>query len=83
MLFPNLAGRFVSVEARQADIEEDYVRLPGVGALILPYLGQKYDIGLYQVDQMWVYTSRGVGLIGPPIRLNCPPEITEITLVGA
>jgi uncharacterized protein len=59
------------------------VRLPGVGALILPYLGQKYDIGLRQVGQMWVYTSRGVGLIGPPIRLNCPPEITEITLVRA
>jgi predicted MPP superfamily phosphohydrolase len=59
------------------------VRLPGVGALILPYLGQKYDIGLRQVGQMWVYTSRGVGLIGPPIRLNCPPEITEITLVKA
>lgn len=59
------------------------VRLPGVGALILPHLGKKYDIGLHQVDQTWVYTSRGVGLIGPPIRLNCPPEITEITLVGA
>jgi predicted MPP superfamily phosphohydrolase len=59
------------------------VRLPGLGALILPYLGQKYDMGLNQVKRMWIYTTRGVGLIGPPIRLNCPPEITEITLVRA
>jgi predicted MPP superfamily phosphohydrolase len=59
------------------------VRLPGLGAPILPYLGQKYDVGLNQVNQMWVYTTRGVGLIGPPIRFNCPPEITEITLVAA
>lgn len=59
------------------------VRLPGLGAPVLPYLGQKYDVGLNQVNQMWVYTTRGVGLIGPPIRFNCPPEITEITLVRA
>jgi predicted MPP superfamily phosphohydrolase len=58
------------------------VRLPGVGAPVLPSLGQKYDQGLYKVKDMWLYTSRGIGLI-VPIRLNCPPEITEITLVRA
>jgi predicted MPP superfamily phosphohydrolase len=58
------------------------VRLPGVGAFVLPYLGQKYDQGLNQVGDLWVYTNRGVGVINPPIRLNCPPEITEITLIG-
>lgn len=58
------------------------VRLPGMGAPILPRLGKKYDQGLYRVGEMYVYTTRGVGLIGPPIRFNCPPEITEITLVG-
>jgi predicted MPP superfamily phosphohydrolase len=57
------------------------VRLPGVGAPILPYLGQKYEQGVYRVNNMWVYTNRGLGVIPPPVRLNCPPEITEITLV--
>ncbi|GAB4412514.1 MAG: metallophosphoesterase [Anaerolineae bacterium] len=59
------------------------VRLPGMGAPILPRLGKKYDQGLHRVGDMYVYTTRGVGLIGPPIRFNCPPEITEITLIGA
>ncbi len=57
------------------------VRLPGVGAIVLPYLGRKYDQGLHQVGDLWVYTTRGVGVISPPIRFNCPPEITEITLI--
>lgn len=59
------------------------VRLPGIGAPILPYLGRKYDQGLYRVRDMWVYTNRGIGLGPVPNRFNCPPEITEITLVGA
>ncbi len=58
------------------------VRLPGFGAPVLPYLGQKYDQGLRRVNQMWVYTNRGLGVISPPVRFNCPPEITEITLIG-
>jgi predicted MPP superfamily phosphohydrolase len=58
------------------------VRLPGLGALILPNMGKKYDQGLYKVNQTWLYTNRGIGLT-LPIRLNCPPEITEITLVRA
>jgi predicted MPP superfamily phosphohydrolase len=59
------------------------VRLPGIGAPILPYLGRKYDQGLYRVGEMWLYTTRGIGLGPVPTRFNCPPEITEITLVGA
>jgi len=59
------------------------IRLPGIGALILPRLGRKYDQGLYRVKDMWVYTTRGIGVVGPPIRINCRPEITEITLVRA
>lgn len=58
------------------------VRLPGFGAPVLPYLGRKYDQGLYKVNNMWLYTNRGLGLI-VPIRVNCSPEITEITLIRA
>ena len=58
------------------------VRIPGLGAPILPYLGQKYDQGLQQVNDMWVYTNRGIGVISPPVRFNCRPEVTEIMLVS-
>ncbi len=57
------------------------VRLPLVGALLLPYLGRKYDVGLYRVNGGWVYTNRGVGVITPPVRFNCRPEVTIIELV--
>lgn len=57
------------------------VRLPGIGAPILPRFGQKYDQGLYRVGNMRLYTNRGIGVIAPPLRFRCRPEITEITLV--
>jgi predicted MPP superfamily phosphohydrolase len=59
------------------------IRFPGIGALVLPYLGRKYDLGLYRVNEMWLYTNRGIGATTEPVRYNCPPEITQITLVGA
>ena len=59
------------------------VRLPGVGAPFLPAFGRKYDQGLYKIDEMWLYTTRGVGVIDPPARFNCRPEITEILLRSA
>lgn len=59
------------------------VRIPGIGAPVLPYLGQKYPYGLRQVGEMWLYTNRGVGIIPPAVRINCRPEITEITLSRA
>lgn len=59
------------------------IRLPRRGAVILPYLARKYDMGLYKVRDMWLYTNRGIGVTNEPVRLNCPPEITEITLTRA
>jgi hypothetical protein len=56
------------------------IRLDG-RALILPPLGRKYDYGLHQAGKMQVYTSGGIGTTTIPLRLNCPPEISEITLV--
>jgi hypothetical protein len=29
---------------------------------------------------MQLYVNRGIGTVGLPLRLNCPPEITVITL---
>ena len=59
------------------------IRTRARGALITPYLSWKYDQGLYNVNKMWLYTNRGIGVTNVPVRYNCPPEITEITLVGA
>ena len=59
------------------------VRVPGLGAPVLPSWGQKYPIGLNRVDGLTLYTNRGVGTtpLGP--RLNCRPEVTLITLLAA
>ena len=59
------------------------VRFPVVGAPLLPYLAWKYDMGLYRIQDLWLYTNRGIGVTNIPVRYNCPPEITEITLVRA
>ncbi len=59
------------------------IRLPIIGPPVLPYLSWKYDMGLYRVGDMWLYTNRGIGVTNEPYRYNCQPEITEITLVRA
>lgn len=56
------------------------VRLPFIGALVLPYLGRRYPAGLYHLGELTLYTNRGIGSIYPPLRLNCRPEITLLTL---
>jgi predicted MPP superfamily phosphohydrolase len=56
------------------------VRFPFVGALYLPDLGKKYVSGLYRVGPLTLYTNPGLGTIQVPVRLNCPPEITLLTM---
>ncbi len=56
------------------------IRLPFIGAPILPYLARKYPIGQYRVGGMWLYVNRGVGMISPAVRFNCRPEVTLLTL---
>ncbi len=51
-------------------------------AYTLPYLGRKYDQGLYRVANTWLYTNRGIGTVIAPIRVNCPAEVTELTLTA-
>ena len=56
------------------------IRLPFIGALVLPPMGQKFVEGWFQFDKMKLYVNRGIGTIGVPFRLDCPPEITVFTL---
>jgi uncharacterized protein len=59
------------------------IRLPFTGPLVLPIMGRKYPEGYYRFNQMQMYVNRGIGTVGLPFRLNCPPEITVITLQPA
>lgn len=58
------------------------IRLPLVGALELPELGKKYVEGWFRLGDMRLYVNRGIGTVGLPFRLDCPPEITVMTLQG-
>jgi predicted MPP superfamily phosphohydrolase len=58
--------------------------IPGFGAPMMPSrYGQKYARGLVQAPATHVYVSRGLGTATPHIRLNCPPELTLLTLKRA
>ncbi len=51
-------------------------------AIIAPAsLASRYVWGKYAIGHTQMYVNRGIGTVGLPIRLNCPPEITKITLV--
>ena len=57
------------------------------GQVVIPVLGpvitpcrRKYAMGLVKTDVGQVYISRGLGVIAPPVRINCRPELPLITL---
>ena len=56
------------------------VCLPFGRPVHVPDLSQNYPRGQYQVGNLSLYTNRGLGMIGPHIRLFCRPEMTVHTL---
>jgi uncharacterized protein len=56
------------------------VRFPFLPPLYLPDMGKKYILGPYKVGPLTLYTNRGLGTYGLPVRWNCPPEITLLIL---
>jgi uncharacterized protein len=54
--------------------------IPGLGAPWLPPLARNYPRGFYKIQNMVLYTNVGIGTIRAPIRINCIPEVTHITL---
>lgn len=57
------------------------IRLPLLGAPQTPSdYGQQYAMGLNRKGAMQIYTSRGIGTVLLPSRLDCPPEIVLYTL---
>lgn len=59
------------------------VRIPFCPPLYLPTMAKKYVLGTYQVGRLPLYTNAGLGTVGVAVRLNCPPEITLITLLSS
>jgi len=57
------------------------VWLPFIGAPLIPSCyGGKYRAGLVNNGATLVYVNRGLGLIVPPIRFLCRPEVTLFSL---
>ena len=57
------------------------VVVPFLGQPVMPSkFGQKYRQGLIRDGDRQTYVSRGVGCLLAPIRLNCMPEATVLTL---
>jgi predicted MPP superfamily phosphohydrolase len=54
--------------------------IPGIGAPWLPAMARRYPRGLNKIGNLTLYTNIGIGTIRAPIRINCPPEITLVTL---
>jgi len=57
------------------------ISLPLVGPPFRPTRDEKYLKGLVRDGDRQTYITRGVGHLVVPIRFNCPPEVTLITLV--
>lgn len=60
-----------------------FARIAGE-TISLSRIASKYVAGLYTIEEngrhTQMYVSRGIGTVALPMRFNCPPEITQITL---
>lgn len=48
-----------------------------------PYGSWKYKTGFYPDAPIPLYVTRGIGTVGPPIRMFCRPEVSLLTLRSA
>lgn len=56
------------------------VRIPLYGAIMLPFLVDEYDLGLFHTPAGPLYVNPGIGCFAVPYRFNCRPEITVIEI---
>lgn len=59
------------------------IKIPGIGALVHNIRDMRFFEGLCRVTESYVYTSRGIGMVELPIRINCPSEVTVLHLTRA
>ena len=56
------------------------IRLPLLGAIVLPRGVRPYEHGLYETPGGPLYVNAGIGTYRLPFRWNCRPELTLITI---
>jgi len=62
------------------------VKLPFLGALVIPPFAQKYPEGLYTIGdrkQLTLYVNRGIGTTRLPFRFMAQPELTIFILASS
>jgi uncharacterized protein len=55
------------------------VRIPLYGVIKVPPLATRYPDGMYAIDNLQLYTNRGLGMVDPQVRFDCRPEISVFT----
>ena len=78
--FADTASRFPIDLQLSGHSHGGQIWLPGIGAPWLPPHARKYPRGQYRVGALPLYTNIGLGTIRIPVRMNCPPEVTLVTL---
>lgn len=58
------------------------VRVPLLGPVAAPKLGKRFVSGRFQIGDMTLFVSNGIGIYRPPVRFNCPPEVVVFTLMA-
>jgi predicted MPP superfamily phosphohydrolase len=56
------------------------VRLPFYGAPFLPWGVGRYDLGYFESRFGPLYVNAGIGTYYIPVRFNCRPELTVVTM---
>lgn len=78
--YADLAARYAVDLQLSGHSHGGQVRFPFLPPLYLPDLAKKYYWGLYKIGGLTLCTNAGLGTMGLPARLNCPPEITLLEL---
>lgn len=58
------------------------IKFPIIGPLSYNIDDSRYGEGLVEHKDCKIYTSRGLGVVGIPIRMNCPAEVTIFKLTS-
>jgi predicted MPP superfamily phosphohydrolase len=61
------------------------VKIPFVGALVIPPFAQNYPEGYYsigEINPLSLYVNRGIGTTRLPFRFMAKPELTVFTLIS-
>jgi len=53
---------------------------PGGPVVVHGHLGRKWPAGLYDVDGLPLFVSRGIGAVEIPLRLYAPPDVSIFTI---